>query len=221
VTLDGIRRRSMGPSSAAPLTKHPWHARSTAGWDVMGYPGPQSGDFGMQVYACLSLGASIFYCIKAFASLDPASGTRTMAEIVVEPCKLLTPEIFAAISSLIKALSTTARAPTWGEIDEVVTSPATTLFLARDGTQIVGMLTLILVRIPTGLRGHIEDVVVAESHRKKGIGEALTRHAIAVTKISGTRTLDLTSRPSREAANRLYQRLGFKLRDTLVYRYTL
>jgi ribosomal protein S18 acetylase RimI-like enzyme len=144
-----------------------------------------------------------------------------MAEIVVEPCKLLTPEIFAAISSLIKALSTTARAPTWNEIDEVVTSPATTLFLARAGTEIVGMLTLILVRIPTGLRGHIEDVVVAESHRKKGIGEALTKHAIAVTKISGARTLDLTSRPSREAANRLYQRLGFKLRDTLVYRYTL
>jgi ribosomal protein S18 acetylase RimI-like enzyme len=144
-----------------------------------------------------------------------------MAEIVVEPCKLLTPEVFAAISSLIKALSTTARAPTWNEIDEVVTSPATTLFLARDGTEIVGMLTLILVRIPTGLRGHIEDVVVAESHRKKGIGEALTKHAIAVTKTKGARTLDLTSRASREAANRLYQRLGFKLRDTLVYRYTL
>jgi ribosomal protein S18 acetylase RimI-like enzyme len=144
-----------------------------------------------------------------------------MAEIVVEPCKLLTPEVFAAISSLIKALSTTARAPTWNEIDEVVTSPATTLFLARDGTEIVGMLTLILVRIPTGLRGHIEDVVVAESRRKKGIGEALTKHAIAVTKTKGARTLDLTSRASREAANRLYQRLGFKLRDTLVYRYTL
>ena len=144
-----------------------------------------------------------------------------MAEIVVEPCKLLTPEIFAAVSSLIKALSTTARVPTWNEIDEVVTSPTTTLFLARDGSEIVGMLTLILVRIPTGLRGHIEDVVVAESHRKKGIGKALTQHAIAVTKTKGTRTLDLTSRPSREAANRLYQRLGFKLRDTLVYRYTL
>ena len=144
-----------------------------------------------------------------------------MAEIVIEPCKLLTPEIFAAISSLIQALSTTARAPTWNEIDEVVTSPATTLFLARDGTEIVGMLTLMLVRIPTGLRGHIEDVVVAESHRKKGIGEALTKHAIAVTKTKGARTLDLTSRASREAANRLYQRLGFKLRDTLVYRYTL
>ena len=144
-----------------------------------------------------------------------------MAEIVVEPCKLLTPEIFAAVSSLIKALSTTARVPTWNEIDEVVTSPTTTLFLARDGSEIVGMLTLILVRIPTGLRGHIEDVVVAESHRKKGIGKALTQHAIAVTKTKGTRTLDLTSRASREAANRLYQRLGFKLRDTLVYRYTL
>ena len=144
-----------------------------------------------------------------------------MVEIVVEPCKLLTPEIFAAVSFLINALSTTARVPTWNEIDEVVTSPATTLFLARDGSEIVGMLTLILVRIPTGLRGHIEDVVVAESHRKKGIGEALTKHAIAVTITKGARTLDLTSRASREAANRLYQRLGFKLRDTLVYRYTL
>jgi ribosomal protein S18 acetylase RimI-like enzyme len=144
-----------------------------------------------------------------------------MSEIVIEPCKLLTPEVFEGVSFLIKALSTTARVPTWNEIDEVVTSPTTTLFLARDGAEIVGMLTLILVRIPTGLRGHIEDVVVAETHRRKGVGEALTKHAIAVTKTKGARTLDLTSRPSREAANRLYQRLGFKLRDTVVYRYTL
>jgi ribosomal protein S18 acetylase RimI-like enzyme len=122
---------------------------------------------------------------------------------------------------LVRALSTSARVPTWKEIDEIVKSPTTTLFFAREGAEIVGMLTLVLVRIPTGLRGHIEDVVVAEPHRKKGIGEALTQHAVTVARTSGARTLDLTSRPSREAANRLYQKLGFKLRDTLVYRYTL
>ena len=60
---------------------------------------------------------------------------------------------------------------------------------------------------------------MAESHRKKGIGEALTKHAVAVARTSGARTLDLTSRASRGPANRLYQKLGFKLRDTLVYRY--
>jgi ribosomal protein S18 acetylase RimI-like enzyme len=144
-----------------------------------------------------------------------------MAEIVVEACKLLTPETFMAVSSLIRALSTAARPPSWDEIDEIVKSPTTTLLLARDGAEVVGMLTLILVRIPTGLRGHIEDVVVADSHRKQGIGEALSRHAIGLAQAKGARTLDLTSRASREAANRLYQRLGFELRDTRVYRYTL
>jgi ribosomal protein S18 acetylase RimI-like enzyme len=144
-----------------------------------------------------------------------------MAEITVETCKSLTPEIFAAVSSLIGALSTTARSPSWEEINEVVTSPTTTLLLARDGSEVIGMLTLILVQIPTGLRGHIEDVVVAESHRKKGVGEALSKHALTIAQTKGARTVDLTSRPSREAANRLYQRLGFKLRDTCVYRYTL
>jgi ribosomal protein S18 acetylase RimI-like enzyme len=88
------------------------------------------------------------------------------------------------------------------------------------GTKAVGMLTLILVRIPTGLRGHIEDVVVASTHRNQGVGEKLSRSALLFAEAKGARTVDLTSRPSREAANRLYQRLGFALRDTSVYRYS-
>src|ERR1700758_686861 len=105
----------------------------------------------------------------------------------------------------------------------MVASPATTLFVARDGTggEIVGMLTLILVRIPTGVRAWIEDVVVAEEARGMGCGEALSRAALEAASGAGARTVDLTSRPSRDAANRLYQRLGFEPRETNVYRYDM
>ena len=87
--------------------------------------------------------------------------------------------------------------------------------------QIVGSLTLALFRIPTGLRAWIEDVVVDDAARGKGVGEALSRAAIARAKAAGAVSVDLTSRPSREAANRLYQRIGFELRETNVWRYNL
>jgi ribosomal protein S18 acetylase RimI-like enzyme len=94
--------------------------------------------------------------------------------------------------------------------------------VARDDTgTIVGSLTLVLFRIPTAIRAWIEDVVVDESARGRGVGEALSREALRVAADAGARTVDLTSRPSREAANRLYQRLGFKQRDTNVYRIEL
>jgi ribosomal protein S18 acetylase RimI-like enzyme len=85
----------------------------------------------------------------------------------------------------------------------------------------MGMLTLVLFRIPTGVRAFIEDVVVDEAHRGHGIAEALTRVAIARAEEAGTRTLDLTSRPSRVAANRLYQKLGFRQRESNVYRFAM
>ena len=97
---------------------------------------------------------------------------------------------------------------------------ATTLFVARtpDGA-IVGALTLVLFRIPTAVRGLIEDVVVDDAARGQGVATALTHAALAVAAEAGAKTVDLTSRPSREAANRLYQRLGFHLRETNVYRF--
>jgi len=84
----------------------------------------------------------------------------------------------------------------------------------------VGSLTLALFRIPTGVRAWIEDVVVDETVRGQGIGEALNGEALRIAKENGAGSVDLTSRPSREAANRLYQRLGFQTRETNVYRYT-
>ena len=95
------------------------------------------------------------------------------------------------------------------------------LFAARSGQEIVGLLTLAIFRIPTGVRAWIEDVVVDNQARGKGVGDALNRAALAEAERRGAKTVDLTSRPSREAANRLYQRLGFKQRDTNVYRYDL
>jgi ribosomal protein S18 acetylase RimI-like enzyme len=94
------------------------------------------------------------------------------------------------------------------------------LLVAKVEGAIVGSLTLALFWIPTGLRAWIEDVVVDESVRGQGIGAALNQEALKVARDQGARTVDLTSRPSREAANRLYQRLGFKQRETNVYRYS-
>ena len=154
----------------------------------------------------------------------PAPATPTAgADVLVEEVTEATPEVIAAVQWLVPQLSARAAVPTDREIAEIVSSPATALFVARDratGT-IVGSLTLALFRIPTGLRAWIEDVVVAESGRRRGVGEALTRAALRRAEAAGARTVDLTSREPGEAANRLYRRVGFKQRDTNVYRYTL
>jgi ribosomal protein S18 acetylase RimI-like enzyme len=134
----------------------------------------------------------------------------------------VTPALVAAMDRLVPQLSRSNPPPTEAELDEIVRSPATVLFVAEDddGT-ILGSLTLALFRIPTAMRAWIEDVVVDESARGQGVGEALNRAALARAREAGAKTVDLTSRPSREAANRLYRRIGFHQRDTNVYRYEL
>ena len=132
-------------------------------------------------------------------------------------------ELIAAFDRLTPQLSSSSPAPGADELAAIVSSPATVMFVARDidSGDIVGTLTLALFRIPTGLRAWIEDVVVDESARGKGVGAALTEAALTRARREGARTVDLTSRPSREVANRLYQRVGFEERETNVYRYTL
>ena len=109
--------------------------------------------------------------------------------------------------------------PTADELRDVIASERTHLLVARDDEgSIVGSLTLALYRIPAGgLRGLIEDVVVDESARGQGVGEALTREAQRLATELGVNAIQLTSRPAREAANRLYRRLGFERRETNVY----
>jgi ribosomal protein S18 acetylase RimI-like enzyme len=136
-------------------------------------------------------------------------------------------ELVDAFRRLVPQLSRSAPPPGRVELEEIVRSAATMLLTARlavDGEttgDLVGTLTLVLFRIPTGVRAWIEDVVVDESARGRGVGDALTAAALDRARAAGARTVDLTSRPSREAANRLYQRLGFELRDSNLYRYTL
>ncbi len=143
------------------------------------------------------------------------------SQVVVVEATEVTPELVAAFERLIPQLSSSNPPPPAVELEEIVSSPATVLFLARVDDEIVGSLTLALFRIPTGLRAWIEDVVVDGEARGKGVGEALNQAALAHARSVGARTVDLTSRPSREAANRLYQRIGFVERETNVYRYSL
>jgi len=134
----------------------------------------------------------------------------------------VTDEVVEAFSRLLPQLSSSAAIPSRLQLQEIADNDS--FFIARDpelNGQIVGSLTLVTFRIPTGVRSWIEDVVVDTSQRGKGIGEALTRAALQRAADLGAKTVDLTSRPSREAANRLYQRVGFELRQTNLYRYNL
>ena len=139
----------------------------------------------------------------------------------VEEVTEVTDELVEALARLMVQLSRSATLPTLQELQQMVDSDVIRLLVARNDQAIMGTLTLALFRVPTGVRAWIEDVVVDEAARGQGIGEALNRRALDLAKECGARTVDLTSRPSREAANRLYQRMGFKPRETNVYRYLL
>jgi ribosomal protein S18 acetylase RimI-like enzyme len=141
--------------------------------------------------------------------------------VTVEIADEVTDELVEAFVRLTPQLSSSSPPPDRAQLEEIVTSGATHLLIARTGDgAIAGSLTLVLFRIPTGLRAWIEDVVVDGDARGQGVGEALNRYAIDVAAEHGARSVDLTSRPSREAANRLYQRLGFEPRETNVYRFS-
>ena len=133
----------------------------------------------------------------------------------------LTDEILAAMQRLIPQLSVSPP-PTPQELQEIIGSASTVLFLARHpeiDNQIAGAAALVLFHIPTGLRARIEDVVVDERLRRKGIGEALTQAALEHARSAGAPWVDLTSNPARLAANHLYQRMGFEPRTTNLYRF--
>lgn len=141
--------------------------------------------------------------------------------VTIEVAGEATDELVAAFARLIPQLSKRSVPPSQSELAEMIAAPANDVLIARLDGAVVATLTLVTFRIPTGVRSWIEDVVVDDAARGHGVGEQLNRFAIERARSKGATTVDLTSRPSREAANRLYQRLGFKSRDTNVYRYDL
>jgi ribosomal protein S18 acetylase RimI-like enzyme len=160
--------------------------------------------------------------IDALAGDAPANGdsqaVAARPDVRIEEARKATNELTAAVERLLPQLSRSSVPPTESELRAVVESDAARLLVARDGDQIVGILTLIVFRSPTGVRGRVEDVVVDEGARGRGVGEALVNEALSLARDRGARTVDLTSSPARKGASRLYEKAGFRRRETNVYR---
>ena len=147
---------------------------------------------------------------------------KIKSNISIKEVKEASKEIYNTMIELLSQLTSSELAFSQKDLERIVASQNSILFAAMDKefeNRIVGILTLVLVDIPTGMLAKIEDVVVDKTARGRGIGEAITLAAIQRAKELGITKIDLTSNPKREAANRLYQRLGFKQRTTNVYRY--
>lgn len=152
----------------------------------------------------------------------------------IELVDFVSDELLQAVNHLLPQLSSSAGAMSFEQLDELISQPDVHFFVCREETEdvddpgydstvpgrIQGMLTLVTFKIPTGVRAWIEDVAVDSQFRGQGGGQALVEAACQFAERLGARSVDLTSRPSREAANRLYQRCGFQLRETNVYRYS-
>ena len=130
-------------------------------------------------------------------------------------------EILSQVNGLLPQLSKSASPLSLESLDILAKSESTNLFVAKEGKKVWGMLSLVLFSIPTGTKAWVEDVVVDSSARGKGIGKALMNHALKKVREKRGKSIDLTSRPSREKANKLYQSLGYQKRETNVYRLSL
>ncbi|MGN5378029.1 GNAT family N-acetyltransferase [Streptomyces lasalocidi] len=138
-------------------------------------------------------------------------------EIIREPSR----DLVDAFDRLLPQLSSTAKPLDHEAVHRMVSCNASTVLVARTSEAIVGTLTLVMSPLPSGLRARIEDVVVDSAARGQGVAGLLIEEAVRIAREAGARTLDLTSRPDRAAANRLYERLGFRTRQSTVYRFPL
>jgi len=123
-----------------------------------------------------------------------------------------------ALNDLLPQLSSSPERLTEQDLRAIIQSDKTLLLMAEEDDRYIGSLTLVVFRIPSGTRARIEDLVVQETARGRGVGRALVQKAIEMAKALGAEAVDLTTHPSREAANQLYKKLGFVRRETHVYR---
>ncbi|CAK7287457.1 GNAT family N-acetyltransferase [Streptomyces misionensis] len=139
-------------------------------------------------------------------------------DIRVEVVREVGQELVDAFGRLLPQLSRTAEPLDRAAIDRMVACDANTVLVARTPEAIVGALVLVLLPLPSGLRARVEDVVVDGAARGRGVAGLLLEEAVRLARKAGARTVDLTSRPDRTAANRLYDRVGFRPRESTVYR---
>ena len=135
----------------------------------------------------------------------------------IEKAVEVTDELLSALSRLILQLAPEKNPPTRDDLTSILNSPGASLLVARlsdENDAIAGILTLIVYRVPTGARAVIEDVVVDEKYRNRGIAKAMMTRTIELAREAGASNISLTSNPKREAANLLYQRMGFQRRET-------
>ncbi|MDL2238752.1 GNAT family N-acetyltransferase [Bacteroidales bacterium OttesenSCG-928-K03] len=133
----------------------------------------------------------------------------------------LSGEILNKINNLLPILSDNVRTLKHEELEEMINDKNTVIFIAEEDEDIVGMLVFIIYKLPSGVKAWIEDVIVKEEQQGRGIGRMLVETAIEYAKKLNIKKIDLTSSPFRIAANILYPKLGFKKRDTNVYRLEL
>ena len=139
----------------------------------------------------------------------------------VEAATEATPEVHEALARLLPQLNSQLPVPTMERLQALVEDPAVTLLLARDGREVLGTTTVIVYTTPFWIKARLDEVVVDQAARGKGIGEALVKAALDVARMKGAQVAELQSGVQREAANRLYPRMGFKRRETNVYRIVL
>lgn len=131
----------------------------------------------------------------------------------------LRPEDLPAVSVLLGQLSSQAREADFLSVEETMRGGTiVTLRDGSDGGRLIGMGTLVFVRKVTVLSGVIEDVVVDEAYRGRGLGKAVLEALVRKSREAGMAFVDLTSKPERVAANGLYAAMGFARRETNAYR---
>jgi GNAT superfamily N-acetyltransferase len=143
--------------------------------------------------------------------------------IRIEVVREATSELHAALARLLPQLNAKLPLPDLVRLRRLVADPAVTLLVARDGDEIAGTTTVIVYTTPFWIKARLDEVVVDESARGQGVGEALVKAALEIGRERGAQVAELQSGtgPGREAAHRLYLRLGFKIRDTDVMRIVL
>jgi GNAT superfamily N-acetyltransferase len=141
--------------------------------------------------------------------------------IKIEAVAEATPEVYAALARLLPQLNPQLPVPTMERLQAIIDDPAVTLLVARDGEEIVGTTTVIVYTTPFWIKARLDEVVVDGSARGKGVGAALVQASIDLAREKGVEVVELQSGVHREEANRLYPRMGFKLRETNVYRIVL